>query len=368
MRVQAATTLPIPLELLRKWAYDDVDVEHALEVNDENFEPRPEPRYPYDGRREDLVPIIDLRTVLDTADTSGELAALLDVLASDGTIRYRAFKPNGASNPLNAAGVEQNPYFLTGTLTAQQRTIPVVQRVVEYLQHITGLVVANVVLNVYSGDHRAGPTHLQFKHDDYSAKTPRVVIPIAVVGSSRFFRVTAAGDLLFEYKVTADERVGLYMNGPTRGAGTGHKHGGCEENIGPSCSLHCTFTPSTDSDEAVLARLKASNTVVVGAIQQVQNRLDTNFERTLAGIVEAGPKYQRHNFSLERAKRAVPPPSCHPPVSHPRVPCRYPILGSTGGGGAREGGAPIHRWACRPSSRRRRPRTARSPSRGRRRN
>ena len=69
MRVQAATTLPIPLELLRKWAYDDVDVEHALEVNDENFEPRPEPRYPYDGRREDLVPIIDLRTVLDTADT-----------------------------------------------------------------------------------------------------------------------------------------------------------------------------------------------------------------------------------------------------------------------------------------------------------
>ena len=79
MRVQAATTLPIPLELLRKWAYDDVDVEHALEVNDENFEPRPEPRYPYDGRREDLVPIIDLRTVLDTADTSGELAALTDL-------------------------------------------------------------------------------------------------------------------------------------------------------------------------------------------------------------------------------------------------------------------------------------------------
>ena len=103
MRVQAATTLPIPLELLRKWAYDDVDVEHALEVNDENFEPRPEPEYPYDGRREDLVPIIDLGTVLDLPGTSDELAALLGVLAGEGIIKYRAFKPNGASNPVNAA-------------------------------------------------------------------------------------------------------------------------------------------------------------------------------------------------------------------------------------------------------------------------
>jgi hypothetical protein len=156
LRVQAATTPPIPLALLKQWAYDDIDVLHALEDGDRNFAPREPPKYRYDDPREDLVPIIDLRTVLDTADTSGELAALLGVLASEGTIRNRALKPNGPANPV-VNGVEMNPYYLTATLTPAQKQIPVVQRVVQYLQHITGLLVANVVLNVYSGDDGREP-------------------------------------------------------------------------------------------------------------------------------------------------------------------------------------------------------------------
>ena len=54
-------------------------------------------------------------------------------------------------------GVEVNPYYLTATLTPAQKQFPVVQRVVQYLQRITGLLVANVVLNVYSGDDGREP-------------------------------------------------------------------------------------------------------------------------------------------------------------------------------------------------------------------
>ena len=314
LRVQAATPPRIPLHLLKKWAYADVDVENAHETDgDDNFGLRTSLKYRYTGTRTDLVPIINLSTVLDTEDTSAELAALLGAVASEGTIRNRALKPNGPANPV-VNGVEMNPYYLTATLTPAQKQIPVVQRVVQYLQHITGLLVANVVLNVYSGDDGAGPTNVQGDHDDYSAEDPRAVIPIAVVGSSRFFRVTEDGDVLFMYEVTADERVGLYMNGPTRGAGNGLKHGGCHKHKGISCSLHATFKhDDTTSDEKVLARLKALNAVVLGPIPKVRP-LGDDFVRVLGGIVADGPKFQPHNFSYLRAQRAVPPlAACHPP-------------------------------------------------------
>jgi hypothetical protein len=313
--MQAATPLPIPLALLKQWAYADVDVLHALEEGDRNFGPREPPKYRYDGTREDLVPIIDLRTVLDTADTSGELAALLGVLASDGTILKRTLKPGGPANQL-VNGVEMNPYYLTGTLTTLQKQTPVVQRVVQYLQRITGLVVANVVLNVYSGDVGAGPTKLQGKHTDYSAKTPRVVVPLAVVGSSRFFRVTEDGRVLFEYPIKYGEPpVGLYMKGPTRGAGNGLMHGGCDDNVGISCSFHFTFKPdATTSDDAVLTRLKDSGAVVLRPIPKAEHHLGDDLKRMLARIVEEGSTYPLHNFAWLRAERAVPPlAACHPP-------------------------------------------------------
>ena len=354
LRVQAATPPRIPLHLLKKWAYADVDVENADETDgDDNFGPRTSLKYRYDDPLEDLVPIINLSTVLDTEDTSAELAALLGAVASEGTIRNRALKPNGPANPV-VNGVEMNPYYLTATLTPAQKQIPVVQRVVQYLQRITGLLVANVVLNVYSGDDGAGPTNVQGDHDDYSAEDPRAVIPIAVVGSSRFFRVTEDGDVLFMYEVTADERVGLYMTGPTRGAGNGLKHGGCHKHKGISCSLHATFKhDDTTSDEKVLARLKALNAVVLGPIPKVRP-LGDDFVRVLGGIVADGPKFRPHNFSYLRAERAVPPLFCmSPAVSHPSLRGHRAGTPYSGvqGWGLGKCGAPIHRWACRPPSR-----------------
>ena len=287
MRVQAHTTFVIPRETAIDWEREELKLLELTKINDENFDPPDgEPKFAYDGRIADLGVLIDMGAVLDTAATSAEITAVLRALVAQDRVLKRGYTKGLASNPV-VDGRSTNDYCLmTTAFSAQLKEMPVVARVINFVQGKTQLRVRNASLNVYS------PGRKQLKHRDWTDKTARIVVPFAPEGSSRIFEITdRTGQVLWSHLIKHGEWIAILMEGDSRGDIYKYMHWGCKHLTGNHGSLILTF--EDDLGAAALAALTRDRPTP----QAWQHRLGKDFADELAEIVRDGPDKPQHPFS-----------------------------------------------------------------------